>query len=50
MTQESNLKTCSRCHSTMLLEFYDKNRKGEYFKLCNNCRRKKKDYADTHKE
>ena len=50
MTQESNLRTCSRCHSTMLLEFYDKNRKGEYFKLCNNCRHKKKEYREENKE
>ena len=48
MTQESNLKTCSRCHSTMLLEFYDKNRKGEYYKLCNNCRHKNRETAKTY--
>ena len=27
-----------------------KNRKGEWFKLCNNCRSKGKEYKDIHKE
>ena len=32
------LRKCTGCHSTILLEYFDKNRKGEYFKTCNNCR------------
>ena len=50
MTQESNLKKCSRCCSTIMLEFYEKNRKGEYFKTCNNCRHKEKEYREENKE
>ena len=48
------LKQCFRCHSNCTLEHYEKNRKGEWFKLCNNCRnRNKKDnktYYNNHKE
>ena len=47
---KTELKQCSRCHSTVTLEHYEKNRKGEWFKLCNNCRGKGKDYKDSHKE
>ena len=33
------LKTCSRCRCTLMLsEYFEKNRKGEYYKLCNGCR------------
>ena len=33
------LKTCSRCRCTLVLvEYFEKNRKGEYYKLCNGCR------------
>ena len=31
------LKTCSRCHSDLLDEYFSKNRKGEFQKCCNNC-------------
>ena len=48
------LKQCSRCHSICTFEHYEKNRKGEWFKLCNNCRSTKreerKEYRDTHRE
>ena len=37
----NELKTCSRCKSTILLKHFEINRKGEYFKLCNNCRSSK---------
>ena len=33
---KTELKQCSRCHSRVTLEHYEKNRKGEWFKLCNN--------------
>ena len=33
------LKQCARCHSIILLKYFDKNRKGEYFKTCDNCRK-----------
>ena len=32
------LKTCSRCHSKLLLQYFSTNRQGELYKLCNNCR------------
>ena len=38
MSENSNLKQCSRCHSNILLDFFEKNRKGELFKTCNSCR------------
>ena len=48
------LKQCSRCHSTCTLEHYEKNRKGEWFKLCNNCRSRvrliRNEYDATRKE
>ena len=48
------LKQCSRCHSTCTLEHYEKNRKGEWFKLCNSCRTKRRihdaTYRETHRE
>ena len=48
------LKTCSRCHSTCTLEHFEMNRKGELFKLCNNCRNRgrqiKNEYDQNHKD
>ena len=44
------LRKCSRCHSTCTLEHYEKNRKGEWFKLCNNCRGKSRDYIGEYRE
>ena len=48
------LRTCSRCHSNCTLEHFEINRKGELFKLCNNCRNRgrqtKNEYDATHKE
>ena len=38
MSENSNLKQCSRCHSNILLDFFEKNRKGELYKTCNSCR------------
>ena len=38
MEQTSELKQCSRCHSNILLEHFEKNRQGQLFKTCNNCR------------
>jgi hypothetical protein len=37
-----NLRVCSRCHSTVLTEYFEKNRKGQWFRTCNSCRDKKK--------
>ena len=44
------LKQCSRCHSTCTLEHFEMNRKGELFKLCNNCRSKKREENNTYRE
>lgn len=33
---------CSRCKSTILLSYFSKNRKGEYYKTCDACREKKR--------
>ena len=51
---KTELKQCSRCHSTVTLEHYEKNRKGEWFKLCNNCRhrnaKEKQEYRESKGE
>ena len=39
MEESKELRQCSRCHSNILLKYFDINRKGEYYKLCNKCRR-----------
>ena len=44
------LKQCSRCHSSCTLEHFEKNRKGECFKTCNNCRTNKQNYRIEHQE
>ena len=33
----NELKQCTRCHSTILLQYFDTNRKGELFKTCRTC-------------
>ena len=38
--QKLELKRCSRCHSKLLLKYFSKNRCGELYKLCDNCRHK----------
>jgi len=44
------LKQCSRCHSTITLDHFETNRKGEFFKTCNNCRTKRTKYQQTYNE
>ena len=44
------LRTCSRCKSTILLKFFERNRKGELFKLCNNCRQRGRVDTATSRE
>ena len=39
-----DLRKCSRCHSTKLEKYFSYNNKGELYKLCDNCRNKRKDY------
>ncbi len=38
MEESKELRQCSRCHSKILLKYFQIDRKGEYYKLCNNCR------------
>ena len=38
----TELRKCSRCHSTKLEEYFSLNNKGELYKLCNNCRKKQR--------
>ena len=40
----AELRKCSRCKSLITLEHYSLNRKGEYFKCCDNCRNKSAEY------
>ena len=37
---KQQLRKCSCCSSEILLEYFSINRKGEYFKTCNKCRKK----------
>ena len=50
MSENSNLKKCSRCHSNILLEFFEKNRKGELYKTCNSCRGINRDAIKKYRE
>ena len=50
MSENSNLKQCSRCHSNILLEFFEKNRKGELYKTCNSCRGINRDAIKKYRE
>ena len=43
MSEEKDLRTCSRCHTTKLEKYYSINSKGEFYKLCNNCKKNKED-------
>ncbi len=36
------LRTCSGCHSTLLMDYFETNRNGKYFKTCDRCRIRKK--------
>ena len=40
MSDNNKLRTCSRCHSTKLESYFGINKKGELYKLCDNCRNK----------
>ena len=47
MASNNSLIKCSRCKSTMLPEYFSKNKKGDYFKCCDNCKHNKKDKQIT---
>jgi hypothetical protein len=49
--QNQELRKCSNCRCTILLEtYFSKNRKGEYNKTCNGCCAKAKEYRRQNKE
>ena len=39
----AELRKCSRCTSTIEIKYFSVNRKGEYYKCCANCRKKRND-------
>lgn len=43
MSENNSLRTCSGCHSTKLEKYFGTNVKGELYKLCDNCRDRKRD-------
>ena len=48
MSENKNLRKCSRCHATKLEEYFSTNSKGELYKLCDNCRVKTKVWIENH--
>ena len=40
--ENKELRKCSDCRSTMLLQYFAVNKKGEHYKCCDNCRAKRK--------
>ena len=49
MSENKNLRKCSRCHATKLEDYFSTNTKGELFKLCDNCRNKKQVYDKDYR-
>ena len=50
MSEEKELRTCSRCHATKLTEYFSINAKGELLKTCMNCRNLKNAYNADNKD
>ena len=51
MTAETeNMRRCITCKSSLTLEQFTINKKGEHHKTCNTCCIKKKEFYETHKE
>ena len=48
--QKPELRQCTRCHSNILLQYFELNRKGELFKLCNNCRTTRRNQKAIYRE
>jgi recombinational DNA repair protein (RecF pathway) len=42
----SELRKCSRCHSSKLEQYFSVKVKGELYKLCHNCRHTQEEYRD----
>jgi superfamily II DNA helicase RecQ len=49
MSENNNLKTCSRCHSTKLESYFGINAKDECYKSCDKCRKKRRDIKEELK-
>ena len=46
-----SVKQCSRCKCTLMVDkYFETNRKGELYKLCNGCRGKWREYGDKFRE
>ena len=51
MTDETeNMRRCIKCKSSLTLEQFTINKKGEHHKTCNTCCIKKKEFYETNKE
>ena len=50
MTDNKELRKCSRCHATKLTEYLSINAKGELYKTCCNCREKRNTYDTDNKD
>ena len=50
MNNVETLKKCSRCKSTILLKYFSKNRKGEYFKCCDGCKKERRKATTSPEE
>ena len=50
MSDNKELRKCSRCHATKLTEYFSINAKGELFKTCCNCREKRYTYDTDIKD
>ena len=46
----AELRKCSRCTSTIELKYFSINRKGEYYKCCDNCRKQQATWGDQNQQ
>ena len=49
MTDFENSKKCSMCRGTILLTYFDKNRKGLHYKSCRDCLKSQRDRRQRNK-
>jgi len=50
MSENKNLRKCTRCHSTKLEKYFSINTKGEFYKTCDNCRKHDVEYREQNKD
>ena len=50
MSEINNLRKCTRCHSTKLESYFGKNTRGDFFKTCDNCRKKRIIEGEKYRE